>query len=451
MPKLYVIDVANDTIEQYDLSTVWDLSSVGTVEGTLDTSSLFTSATKAISLSEDGLTAYLTGNSGATEETKQLTLGVAWKISTAVDSGLSFDTSEAANDAFMQVRKGETKFYVSEINADIIREYDITGGDISTASYTGNSLDVSGEINGTNSTFYMTTNGEHIYVSDEQASVTIFQYDLLIPYDLSSGSYSGKSKTLTKGGNSDLAMVMRHNGTRFFVENNSSPDSVEQYTLGTAYDISTASDDSVSLTLTNNGAVGPRSMEVSENLTIAILSGSSFAAYIEDGNIRATTNVLTGLGNLEGECITVFADGNTEDCITVVDGQIVIPGLRTIARAQLGLSYITDIVTLDVEVHQPPKTIQGQFKKITEVMIRFLKSRMPLVGPNFNDMTKIKHRDDEKWGEANKLITGDRYVNIPPEWNGNGRIHIRHLDPTALTILGIFPDLSIENKGDDDK
>ena len=69
------------------------------------------------------------------------------------------------------------------------------------------------------------------------ANNKVFQYDLSTAWDLSTASYANKS--LATQGNGPIEPFIRSNGTDFVLDIND--DAVYQYTLSTANDISTAS------------------------------------------------------------------------------------------------------------------------------------------------------------------------------------------------------------------
>jgi hypothetical protein len=37
------------------------------------------------------------------------------------------------------------------------------------------------------------------------------------------------------------------------------------------------------------------------------------------------------------------------------------------------------------------------------------------------------------------LLTGDTDVTIPAEWNSNGRVAMRNVDPIPFTVLAVIP------------
>ena len=161
--------------------------------------------------------------------------------------------------------------------------------------------------------------------------------------------------------------------------------------------------------------------------------------------ICSCVTTVSGLDHLEGEDVVVLIDG-AAGAGTVSGGALSI-SQRCACLVNIGLRYCVDIETLNVEVPSATTgTIQGKPKKITDVLIRFFKSRLPLVGPDVDNLLPMKQRSDEKWGDSAYLLSGDRVINIKPQWNSNGRIYIRQCEPVPLTILGIVPDINTASK-----
>ena len=108
----------------------------------------------------------------------------------------------------------------------------------------------------------------------------------------------------------------------------------------------------------------------------------------------------------------------------------------------MGLPYTTDIETLDIEIQKG--SIQGLFKKVSKVSVRFHCSRGMIIGPKFDaKMVEMKQREFERLAEPTRLLTGTKVIVLKPDWNSNGRIAIRQKDPMPLNILSIVPDIEI--------
>lgn len=173
--------------------------------------------------------------------------------------------------------------------------------------------------------------------------------------------------------------------------------------------------------------------DVPSNMRNAALSGWAHA-------VRTVGN----LWHLEGEQVSIFADGlvvgnpNDEDdtAFTVEDGEVELDA--PYARIHVGLPYISDLGTLDIDQVQG-ETTAGKKMNVGEVTIYFESTRGVLVGPNEDNLVEMKIRERENYDQPVDLVTGKRTILIKPEWNSNGRILIRQTDPLPMTILAIMP------------
>lgn len=158
---------------------------------------------------------------------------------------------------------------------------------------------------------------------------------------------------------------------------------------------------------------------------------------------------IGGLWHLEGEEIAVLGDGFVEaspfndayDSVTVSDGIAQLSKHYTVIHA--GLGYKTDLETLEIDTPQG-ETLQNKKRFINELTVSFEKSRGGFYGlsePTGSDATEdlqeIKIRNDESVDEPVSLLTGKESVIIKSQWNDNGRVFVRQVDPLPMTILSI--------------
>ncbi len=154
----------------------------------------------------------------------------------------------------------------------------------------------------------------------------------------------------------------------------------------------------------------------------------------------AAATTISGLDHLEGRAVTVLADGNVVSGLTVAAGAITLP--RAATKVHVGLAYVSDIETLNLELStRSMPTAQGIRKKVNAVTVRFLRSRGLFIGPTFDDLVEMKWREDEDYGEATKLLTGDKEQHLSPQWNSNGRVAIRQSYPLPMEIQAVIPDV----------
>lgn len=170
----------------------------------------------------------------------------------------------------------------------------------------------------------------------------------------------------------------------------------------------------------------------------------------------AASNTVNGLWALEGKAVSVFADGfvvaspNNEayDTITVTNGTITLPD--SYAYIRVGLPITCDIETLDIDTQQG-ETPADKKKNISALTIWVENSRGIWAGVNpandpdwdgadlLDGLVEAKVRDNEDPDEPVALSTGTIDMVLQSEWNSNGRIFIRQVDPVPLSVLAVAP------------
>ena len=118
------------------------------------------------------------------------------------------------------------------------------------------------------------------------------------------------------------------------------------------------------------------------------------------------------------------------------------------SRVHVGLRFTADWETLDMEPES--NTIQGKKQTVSEVTVRFYKSRLPRIGPNKDHLLAMQQREGGNMGVPTTLLSGDRPQVIPESWSSNGRMFFRQSLPLPTTILAIIPDVEIGDRDDAD-
>ena len=170
------------------------------------------------------------------------------------------------------------------------------------------------------------------------------------------------------------------------------------------------------------------------------VDGSAFNAYVSGGKVRLAVLTIDGFEHLIGETVSVLANGNVIRDLTVDSNGIVTLPYRA-SRVHVGLDYSTDIQTLRIET--PEGTVQGRPKAISKVTVIMDKSRGGFWGPNSTDLTEIKQRENEKWGQPTQMFSGATDIYLHSDWNANGQVFMTQRDPLPLNILAIIPDVEV--------
>lgn len=193
----------------------------------------------------DGTKMYVTGSTNDT--VYQYTLSTAWDVSTASYDSKSFSVaSQEASPNGLFITSEGTKMFVTGFSNAVYQYTLSTAGDISSASYDSVSLDTSSQDTSTTGLTF-NTDGTKLYISGTSTD-SIYEYALTTGFDLSTASYNNASLDISSQDTNPQGLDFNSDGTKLFVIGNSN-DNVLQYTLSTAFDLSTASYDSVSFSV----------------------------------------------------------------------------------------------------------------------------------------------------------------------------------------------------------
>ena len=194
----------------------------------------------------NGTKAYILGDTN--NSVFQYSLSIAFDISTMSYDSVSFSiTSQGENPSDASFNSNGTKFYYLDFTTESIFQYSLsTAYDISTISYDSVSFSVTSQ-EGSPRSFTFNSDGTKFYMIGSDND-TIYQYSMSTAYDLSTASYANKSFSVNSEETTPLSVVFNNDGTKLYmvgVDN----DTIFQYSLSTAYDISTASYGSVSFSV----------------------------------------------------------------------------------------------------------------------------------------------------------------------------------------------------------
>lgn len=219
---------------------------VGTISGNAD---LDLSTGNVFSYTPTADVTFAFSNAGETEHSFVLSV-TGSNVSTSYDlANASYDSvsfSVAAQETAPEglfFKPDGTKMYICGGNANRVSQYSLsTPFDISTASY--DSVFLSTAFQGPPSSLTFGDDGAKLFTISGAFGV-VFQYNLSTPYDLSSGSYSNSSVSISSQEAGATGLAFNSSGTKMYVCGSAS-DSVYQYSLSSAFSISTASYDGIS-------------------------------------------------------------------------------------------------------------------------------------------------------------------------------------------------------------
>lgn len=149
------------------------------------------------------------------------------------------------------------------------------------------------------------------------------------------------------------------------------------------------------------------------------------------------TTTISGLDHLEGETVTILADGATHPTKVVSSGAITLD--RSVSVVQVGLGYTGTIKTLNLEAGSATGTAQGKTKRVYKATIRFFETLGAKIGwAGKMDTIPFRTTSDDMDAPP-ALFTGDKAVAFPKGWGKNAQITIIQDQPLPMTVLAIMP------------
>jgi hypothetical protein len=252
---------------------------------------------------------YVVGTSG--DDVGQYSLSTAWDVSTAsFDSVTLSVSSEDTIPNGLVFSSNGTKLYITGNTNNKIFQYDLsTAWDLSTASYASKSLSTQGT---SPIEPFIHPSGTSIYNIDSD-SETVYQYTMTTAFDLSTASYASKSINVNSQESIPTSLVFSSDGTKMFVAGQTGDD-INQYTLSTAWDVSTASFDNLTFGFSSQSA-NPSGIDFKPDGTklymisnagdavyqYSVFSGASVLLNFQDAGIydRSGISNLDTVGNAQ--------------------------------------------------------------------------------------------------------------------------------------------------------
>jgi hypothetical protein len=223
-------------------------------------------------------------------------------------------------------------------------------------------------------------------------------------------------------------------------------------------------------------------LEVLEKLfadkTVRVKPNTEFPDYMElTSRIYKTATEVTGLDHLEGEVVSVIADGfvmaspnndidNYNDTI-VENGSITLPDGMRGAIIHVGRPITADVETLDIDtIEQAPTVVEAM--TINKLDVKVHNTSGLYIGAKFPANDKVNGNTDSELAmqpvdsyeidyDEEYPILGNRYprpksgrvaITLPGDWKSQGRMAMRQVDPQHFQVLSVIPDVEILRRSD---
>jgi DNA-binding beta-propeller fold protein YncE len=224
-----MVGQTTDTVYQYTLSTAWDISTASYASLSFSVATQET-LPRALFFNSGGTKMFVIGTSG--DDVNEYDLSTAWNVSTASFVRVSATVGEATPTGLWFKEDG-LKMYITGSSNDTIREFSLSSAfNVSTISFV-RSLSIGFEANPTGITFK--DDGTELYVLG-QTNDTVYEIQLGTAWDISTAKgfiYVFATESAPRG------IHINSDGTLLFLAGTGS-NNIRKYTLSTAYEVGTA-------------------------------------------------------------------------------------------------------------------------------------------------------------------------------------------------------------------
>ena len=147
------------------------------------------------------------------------------------------------------------------------------------------------------------------------------------------------------------------------------------------------------------------------------------------------TTTINGLGHLEGQTVSILADGAVMPRATVVSGSITLQ--QAASKVQVGLPIVAQLQTLPVAAQLDGGFGQGRQKNVNKIYLRVYRSSGVLAGPDFDHLVPFKQRTTEAYGSPPNLVSDEIEIVVSPSWGASGQVCVQQTDPLPLDLASM--------------
>lgn len=167
------------------------------------------------------------------------------------------------------------------------------------------------------------------------------------------------------------------------------------------------------------------------------------AWFLDSGLVYSgsAVNSLSGLSHLEGQTVSILANGATHADKVVSGGAITLD--RSATKVIVGLKYTSKLQTMRIESGSAEGVAQGKVKRIHEIVARFFETVGAEIGSSSVQTDLIPFRDSSMaMDQPVNLFTGDKSIEFASDYETDNFVYIQQTQPLPMSVTALFPQLN---------
>lgn len=176
---------------------------------------------------------------------------------------------------------------------------------------------------------------------------------------------------------------------------------------------------------------------------VAVIAAQKDAFYVDSGMTYdgPPTTTISGLLHLEGQVVTILADGATHPARTVENGSIELD--IAASKVHVGFAYTHRLTSMKLNAGTQAGTALGQTKRVSEITVILLESSNFRVGQKKGALELVEFRNvSDAMDTAVPLFTGEHLIPFPGDDDTDPRLIFESDTPLPWTLLGFVPELN---------
>ncbi len=182
--------------------------------------------------------------------------------------------------------------------------------------------------------------------------------------------------------------------------------------------------------------------------TFELLStnSSAYTTYVSGGEVRKLVSSVAGLNHLEGQTVSILADGAVLPDAVVTLGTVTLTNPSAVVH--VGYNYDSDGQLLRLEAGAADGTALGKTRRMHRVGLLLHRSLGLKIGMSFDDLTTITFRtSSDPMTRAPGLFTGILSETVTADYDFENQFCWRQSQPLPSTVLAVMPQMVTQDRG----
>lgn len=176
------------------------------------------------------------------------------------------------------------------------------------------------------------------------------------------------------------------------------------------------------------------------------INGTAYTTYVSGGEVRKLVSSISGLNHLEGQSVTILADGAVLPNATVTGGSVTLSNPSGVVH--LGLGYNSDGQLLRLDAGAADGTSLGKTRRTHRVGFMLHRTLGLKFGMDFSELEEITFRTSaDPMTRAPGLFSGIKSETISADYDFENQICWRQDQPLPGTIQAILPQMVTQDRG----